>query len=370
MTKSDNAQGTSAVRLQIDTPKLEQYLSTKVSKFKIPLEVRQFKFGQSNPTYLLIDANKTRYVLRKKPPGALLSSTAHAVEREFRVLDALGKNTDVPVPKVYHLCEDNSILGTPFYVMEYLEGRIFEDILLLSLSPEDRHKCWYAVIDTLAKLHSVDYKAIGLSGYGKSSGFYTRQIRSLVKVSAAQAAVKDDSGNEVGSLPRLDEMISWFKRNLVDDEATIIHGDFKLDNLIFHPTEPRVIGILDWELSTIGHPLSDLANLLMSFYVKEGFELLIGLLDKPDLPIPSADELIKTYCAKVGRSYPIPRYKFSIVFSFFRLAVITQGIAARIARNQASSTEAKKYARLFRPLTLRGLQIIDECGDLSSKSKL
>ncbi|RIA89880.1 kinase-like domain-containing protein [Glomus cerebriforme] len=342
-------------KLQLNISKLEQYLSTKILNFEPPLIVRQFKFGQSNPTYLLIDANKTRYVLRKKPPGTLLSSTAHAVEREFRVLDALSKNTDIPVPKV----------------MEFLEGRIFEDIRLLSLSPEDRHKCWYSAVETLAKLHSVDYKAIGLANYGKPSGFYSRQIRSLVKTSTIQAAIKDENGIEVGPLPRLDDMIKWFRKNEVDDETTIVHGDFKLDNLVFHPIEPRVIGILDWELSTIGHPLSDLANLLMSFYIKDiKMDPVIGLLDVPDLPIPSANELIKTYCDKVKRGYPIPKFEFCIVFSFFRLAVITQGIAARIARNQASSAEAKSYAKLFRPITNRGLEIVDECGDLSPKGKL
>ncbi|GBB95320.1 hypothetical protein RclHR1_02510014 [Rhizophagus clarus] len=366
-----NAQGTTDVRLQINISKLERYLSTKISNFNPPLTVRQFKLGQSNPTYLLIDANKTRYVLRKKPPGSLLSSTAHAVEREFRVLDALSKNTNVPVPKVYLLCEDNSIIGTPFYVMEFLEGRIFEDVRLLTLSLEDRHKCWYSAVDTLAKLHSVDYKAIGLGDYGKSSGFYSRQIRSLIKVSTIQANIKDENGKEVGPLPRLDDLIKWFKKNEIDDETTIVHGDFKLDNLIFHPTEPKVIGILDWELSTIGHPLSDLANLLMNFYTKEtGLERMTGLFNVPDLPIPSANELIKFYCDKRKRDYPIPKFEFCIVFSFFRLAVITQGIAARIARNQASSAQAKSYAKMFKPITNRGLEIIDECGDLSPKGKL
>ncbi|CAB4398332.1 APH-domain-containing protein [Rhizophagus irregularis] len=366
-----NAQGTTEVRSQINVSTLEKYLLTKISNFKPPLIVRQFKFGQSNPTYLLFDSNKTRYVLRKKPPGSLLSSTAHAVEREFRVLDALGKNTNVPVPKVYLLCEDNSILGTPFYVMEFLEGRIFEDVRLLSLSQEDRYKCWYSAIDTLAKLHSVDYKAIGLENYGKSSGFYSRQFRSLVKVSTIQANIKDENGSEVGPLPRLDDMIRWFKKNEIDDETTIVHGDFKLDNLIFHPTEPKVIGVLDWELSTIGHPLSDLANLLMNFYTKENYsEKMIGLFDIPDLPIPSANELIKLYCDKSKRDYPIHKFEFCIVSSFFRLAVITQGIAARIARNQASSAQAKAYAKMFKPTMIRGLEIMDECGDLSPKGKL
>ncbi|CAG8795619.1 12272_t:CDS:2, partial [Dentiscutata erythropus] len=217
---NDNIPGTTVVRLQINVSKLEQYLVSRIPGFKIPLKVRQFKFGQSNPT-------EKHYVLRKKPPGTLLSKTAHAVEREFKVLDALSRNTDVPVPKVYILCEDNEILGTPFFVMEFLKGRIFEDVLLSPLPIEDRRKCWYSAIETLVKLHSINYKSIGLENYGKASGFYSRQIRSLLKVSEAQAAVMDDEGNKVGPLPRLNDMIQWFKNNEISDDTSIIHGDFK-----------------------------------------------------------------------------------------------------------------------------------------------
>ncbi|CAG8464829.1 6419_t:CDS:10, partial [Acaulospora colombiana] len=310
-----------ARRKSQDPRMLEPYLQANIPEFKAPLEVRQFKFGQSNPTYLLIDANKRRYVLRKKPSGVLLSAIAHAVEREYRILDALGRNTDIPVPKVYLLCEDSNTLDTPFYVMEFLEGRVFEDLRLLSLSPEDRRKCWYSAIEVLAKLHSVDYKAIGLGTFGKSSGFYPRQIRSLLRTSAAQAVVKDKNGNQVGPLPRIDDRIRWFERNEVPDETTIVHGDYKLDNLVFHPTEPKVIGVLDWELSTIGHPLSDLANLLLNFYIKDSIGPLVGLRDLTDLPIPSADELMQFYCKNVGRPYPIPRFEYAIVFSFFRVNI-------------------------------------------------
>nr|CAG8448830.1 16018_t:CDS:2 [Entrophospora candida] len=349
MTKLNNAQATTIIRQEIDIPNLTSYLASRIPEIKLPIETQQFKFGQSNPTYLLIDANQKRYVLRKKPPGKLLSTTAHAVEREFHILDALGKYTDVPVPKVYLLCKDNEIIGTPFYVMEFLNGRIFEDVRLLSLSPNERKNCWFSLVNTLAKLHSVDYKAIGLGDYGKSSEFYSRQVRSLLKVSKAQAAVVDEDGNEVGALPGLDEMIKWFKNNEIPDEATILHGDFK----VFHPTESHVIGILDWELSTIGHPLSDLANLLMQFYVSENaVKPLIGLKDVPNLLIPSADELIYEYCIKTKRKFPIPNFEYAIVFSFFRLAVITQGIAARIAHKQASSSEAQNYARMFKPIKI------------------
>ncbi|CAG8474814.1 10434_t:CDS:2, partial [Racocetra fulgida] len=242
----------------------------------------------------------------------LLSKTAHAVEREFKVLDALGRNTDVPVPKVYLLCEDSEILGTPFY----------------------------------------------------PSGFYSRQIHSLFKVSEAQAATMDDKGNKVGSLPRLNDMIQWFKNNEILDDTSIIHGDFK----VFHPTESRVIGILDWELSTIGHPLSDLANLLMNFFTKDlPGSPITGLRDVKNLPIPSANELIQAYCEKSGRQYPIPNFEFAIAFTFFRTAVILQGIAARIARKQASSAKANAYAKGFKDFALMGLEIIDR---YETKNKL
>ncbi|CAJ0838076.1 14606_t:CDS:2, partial [Entrophospora sp. SA101] len=190
------------------------------------------------------------------------------------------------------------------------------------------------------------------------------QVRSLLKVSKAQAAVIDEDGNEVGALPGLDEMIKWFKNNEIPDEATILHGDFK----VFHPTESRVIGILDWELSTIGHPLSDLANLLMQFYASENaVKPLIGLKDAPNLLIPSADELIYEYCIKTKRKFPIPNFEYAIVFSFFRLAVITQGIAACIAHKQASSSEAQNYARMFKPISLIALEIIEKNNLLKSK---
>ncbi|CAG8510487.1 23941_t:CDS:2 [Cetraspora pellucida] len=342
---NDNIPGTTAVRLQINVSKLERYLVLRISGFKTPLKIRQFKNGQSNPTYLLIDANKKYYVLRKKPPGNLLSKKAHAVEREFKILDALGRNTDVPVPKVYFLCEDDEILETPFYIMEYLNGRIFG------------YDDWYSAIYTLVKLHSVDYKSIGLENYGNPSGFYSRQIHSLFKVSEAQAATIDDENNKVGSLPRLNDMIQWFKNNEISDDTSIIHGDFKVD---YYLEFINWIVFRNWELSTIGHPLSDLANLLMNFFTKEiPGSPLIGLRDVKNLPIPST-ELIQAYCEKSGRQYPIPRFEFAIAFSFFRTAVILQGIAARIARKQASSAKAHTYAKLFKNVALMGLEIIDQ----------
>ncbi|CAO3607883.1 unnamed protein product [Cunninghamella echinulata] len=370
MTKQEG-QKTFAVRTghELNTAALEAYLLKHIPGFSVPLNISQFSHGQSNPTYLLKDGNQQQYVLRKKPPGSLLSKTAHAVEREYRIINALGQHTNVPVPKVYALCEDNSVIGTPFYVMEFLKGRIFEDVRMLSLSYEDRKQCWYSALETLAKLHQVDFKAIGLESYGRSSGFYDRQMKSLGKVSQAQAAVVDqDTGKNVDALPRLDELFAWFKRNQPKDTTTIVHGDFKIDNLIYHPTENRVIGVLDWELSTIGHPYSDLANLFQPYYIPAdagGF-----LRAKRPLPIPEVEELMQIYCKNSNTPYPIPQWSFAVAFSHFRLAVIAQGIAARIARKQASSAVAKLYASKSVPMQLLALEFVDQ-GDLTpSSSKL
>ncbi|OZJ04403.1 hypothetical protein BZG36_02396 [Bifiguratus adelaidae] len=367
--KAEYGQSTSEVRPghQLDRGKLETYLVENIPGFKPPLEIKQFKLGQSNPTYLLVDGDKMKYVLRKKPPGSLISSTAHAVEREYRVIKALGEKTDVPVPKVYLLCEDRSIIGTPFYVMKFLEGRIFSDVRLPSLSVEEQRACWFNVIDTLAKLHAVDYKAIGLEGYGKPTGFYERQIRSLTRTSNAQAEVMDEKGEKVGQIPRLQEMMSWFMKNQVKDETSIVHGDYKVDNVIFHPTEPRIIGILDWELSTIGHPLSDLANLLMPFFAPNDGPILGFMGHEHELTIPKADELMQRYCHARNRPYPIERWGFCAAFADFRLSVIMQGISARVARGQASSAEAKNYARLFVNMAKLMTDIVDQGGEVEVK---
>jgi aminoglycoside phosphotransferase (APT) family kinase protein len=209
--------------------------------------MKQFKLGQSNPTFLLIDANDKKLVVRKKPPGALISKTAHAIDREFRVLKALN-STDVPVPKVLHYCKDLSIIGTEFYVMEFLDGRIFSDVLLPTVNVPERKSYYQSIVKTLAMLHSVDFSAVGLSGYGREGGFYERQLSSLYKLSQVQAAVKGDDGLAVGELYRLPEIMKWLTNNMVQDQVTLIHGDFKTDNIVFHPETKAVIGILDWEL--------------------------------------------------------------------------------------------------------------------------
>ncbi|TKY86907.1 hypothetical protein EX895_004195 [Sporisorium graminicola] len=365
------------VRHAFDVSALNAYLTSSVPAISTPVTVKQFSFGQSNPTYILFDTQGTRYVLRKKPPGSLLSSTAHAVEREYRILKALhtytaslpaGSSDGVPVPEVFCLCEDKSIVGTAFYVMQFIDGRIFEDYRFLQISDkEERRKCWLSAIDTLAALHRVDPAKIGLADYGKREGFYTRQMKSLGKVSTVQAKVEDkETGKPVGPLPGIEQFLQWFGRNMPKDENTIVHGDFKIDNLIFHPTEPRVIGILDWELSTLGHPLSDLANLLQPYSTPcstpdrindpalwtesraQGSLLLsLGNLSPAQSPVPLESELIKHYCEQSKREWPIPNWTAAKAWAWFRLAVIAQGIAARNAQGQASSAQAKVYGSKF-----------------------
>ncbi|KAK9694904.1 hypothetical protein K7432_013237, partial [Basidiobolus ranarum] len=217
-------QATTAVRHEIDSTKLEAYLVENVTGFKAPFELQQFAFGQSNPTYLLIDANNTKYVVRKKPPGQILSRTAHAVEREYKILSALSKNTDLPVPKVYCLCEDSDIIGTPFYVMEFVNGRIYTEVHFKDLPPKERRDCWNSAVSTLAKLHSTDFRKIGLGDYGKDSGFYARQIKSLGRISQIQSEVTNEQGVAVGELPGFKKILTWFSKHLSDDTTSLIHG--------------------------------------------------------------------------------------------------------------------------------------------------
>ncbi|KAJ3265191.1 hypothetical protein HDU77_006046 [Chytriomyces hyalinus] len=375
---ADDTVGTTEVRegMKLDHAKLTSFLATQLNtnQFKAPIQIKQFKFGQSNPTYFIVDANNNRFVLRKKPPGALMSKTAHAVEREFKVINALFQHSNVPVPRVYFLCQDNAVLGTPFYLMDFLKGRIFGDNALPELSSlSERGDCYTALMDTLAKLHTASVSKLGLEDYSRNpTGFYSRQISTMTAITKSQHASNPD---KVPAIPRLDDMLAWFKRNMVADEpATIVHGDFKLDNVIFHPTEAKVIGVLDWELSTLGHPLSDLANCLLPWYTSTAFN---GMLpgksgfkdtDRP-LPVPEVDLLMQEYCKRAGRKYPIEKFEFCIAFSFFRALVIVQGVSARAARKQASSGNALQLNdAMMNTIAQLVLDFVD-AGDLKS-SKL
>ncbi|KAI9505465.1 kinase-like domain-containing protein [Coemansia spiralis] len=357
---------------ELDVPKLEAFLIQSKPDIKPPLVLKQFNVGQSNPTYLISDSAGSRFVLRKKPAGQLLSKTAHAVEREFRVLDALGRHTSVPVPRVYALCEDSSIVGTPFYLMEFLDGRILADVRLPEIAPRERHRYWDALVDVLAKLHKVDFREIGLGDYGKQGGYYDRQLRSLAHVAEAQGAAADTNGVRVGELQRLGQLKQWFARNACPDETTIVHGDFKMDNVVWHPQEPAIIGILDWELSTLGNPRTDLANMLQPLLVPfASGDILQGLRGAPaEECAPSEAHLLGRYCSLMGRRYPLDGWEYAKVFGLFRNAVIQQGVAARVAKGQASSSFAHLVGKVFPKTMAMAMEIVDTLDAQARRSKL
>ncbi|KAF2006266.1 phosphotransferase enzyme family domain protein [Amniculicola lignicola CBS 123094] len=343
------------IRQPIDIKRLEKYIDDNVPTIKTPISLKQFGFGQSNPTYQLTDSSSAKYVLRKKPPGKLVSKTAHKVEREYRILHAL-QSTDVPVPKVYGLCEDDSVVGTPFYIMEFLDGRIFIEPHFEGVSKEERTEMWHEAVCTLAKMHRLDPKKIGLEKFGKPTGFYDRQIKTFTTLGEVQSQTKDvDSGNVVGKVPRMDEIVRFFadKKAQPRDRGVPIHGDYKIDNLVYHKTEPRVIGILDWEMSTIGHPLSDLSNLIQPYtytpFSLERRNAHPAFAESAYTPgLPSRDQCIIWYREVAGWD-PAPELPWSTAFAAFRDSIIFQGIASRYAVRQASSEQAKKVGEEMGP---------------------
>jgi len=326
----------------------------------------------------LTDTAGTRYVLRKKPSGALLSNTAHAVEREFRVLSALYQynqtadpSSRIPIPRPFVLCEDQAVIGTPFYVMEFLDGRIFID------ARQCPKECWLAGVQTLGLLSSLDPDKIGLTSFGPHTPYYPRQIKSLTRVSNAQAQVINKATNKpVGDVPFYHESLKWYRDHLPDEAkmgTRIVHGDYKIDNLIFHPTEPRVIGILDWELCTLGNPLADLGNLTMQFRfgpaVAKSGPLADGFHGAPSAEVPiTLEEVEREYCRVTKVSYPIPEMSFVASWMLFRLAIISQGVEARFAQGQASSANAHVQGALF--LLLGPLaKDVYQAGEQKSSSK-
>jgi aminoglycoside phosphotransferase (APT) family kinase protein len=314
-----------------DEGALAAYLQREAGIPASGLVVQQFGGGQSNPTFLLTSGSN-RFVLRKKPPGKLLKS-AHQVDREYRIMKALAA-TDVPVPRMIALCEDESVIGTAFYVMAYLEGRIFRDPQMPGSSREERAAVYDSMNDVLARLHTVDFAGIGLGDFGRPGNYFERQIsRFIQQYRAAQTE----------QIPQMEELIAWLPGNIpVEDSVSIAHGDFRLENTIFHPTEPRMIAVLDWELSTIGHPLADLAyNCLGYHYINPRQGGLVGI-DHAATGIPTEEEHVRRYCERTGRG-PIQKWPFYVSFSLFRLASISQGVYKRGLDGNASSETAAKF---------------------------
>jgi len=316
---------------RFDEAALNAYMERHVEGYTPPLGVQQFQGGMSNPTFLLTDGAGKRYVLRKKPPGELLPS-AHAVDREFKVISALNK-TDVPVARAYALSEDESIIGQAFYIMEFLEGRVFRDVALPECAPAERRAIYDAMNDALAKLHNVDFAAVGLSDYGRVGGYIARQVR---RWSQQYEASKTDD------VPEMDKLIAWLPENLPDDSlTTIAHGDFRLENLIYHPTEPRVLAVVDWELGTLGNPLSDLAYNCLPYHVGDPrWGDIIGL-DYDAVGIPAEDDYVGKYCERTGRD-AIDDWTFYLVLSLFRFAAIIQGVYYRGVQGITPTPEALK----------------------------
>jgi aminoglycoside phosphotransferase (APT) family kinase protein len=318
--------------------RIEAWLADHVPGFRGPLSAERFSGGQSNPSYRL-DAASGPYVLRRKPPGPLLPS-AHAVDREFRVMRALQQSA-VPVPRVYALCEDDAVIGSAFYIMEFLDGRIFWDQRLPEIgSAADRAAMFDSMNAVIAALHRVDYEAVGLGDFGRPGNYMGRQIARWSRQYRA---------SETGRIAAMDALIDWLPRHLPAESApAIVHGDYRMDNLVFHKKEPRVIGILDWELSTIGDPLADFAYHAMTWRVTPELFRGLGGIDFAAAGIPDEAAYVASYCRRTGRD-SVAAWEFYMVYSLFRIAAIVQGIARRAIEGTAASQEAGEVGRLARP---------------------
>jgi aminoglycoside phosphotransferase (APT) family kinase protein len=316
---------------RFEEARLDEWMAGHVEGYTGALQVCQFKGGQSNPTYWLADRER-QYALRKKPPGKLLQS-AHAVDREYRVMRALG-DTHVPTATMYGLCEDESVIGTSFFVMEYVNGRIFWDVQLPGIEPEERRAIYDELARVLAAIHGVDLVAAGLSDFGRSDAYVARQVKRWTKQYLA---------SQTADIGPMNALMEWLPANIPDDDATaLVHGDFRLDNLIFDPIEPRVLAVIDWELSTLGHPLSDLAYTCMLYDVM--LPKIGGLagVNFARTGIPNESAFVARYCELVGRD-GVPDLGYYKAFSLFRLAAIAQGVYKRSVDGNASSPEAVMF---------------------------
>lgn len=338
----------------LDVPALQAWLANNLDGFAGPLGVEAFKGGQSNPTYKLITSARN-YVMRAKPgPVAKLLPSAHAIEREYAVMRGL-HGTGVPVPQMHVLCEDESVIGRAFYIMQYMEGRVLWDQSLPGLDTGSRRAIYLEMNRVIAALHTVDYRARGLADYGKPGAYVERQISRWGKQYRASA---DGAGELTQPIPEMERLLDWLPAHLpasARDEnlVSIVHGDYRLDNLMFHTSEPHVIGVLDWELSTLGHPLADFAYHCMAWHIPPGAFRGIGGLDLAALGIPLEDEYIALYCQRTGLTTPDALkadWNFYMAYNLFRIAAILQGIAKRVENGTASSAQAQKSAAGARPM--------------------
>lgn len=342
---------------RFDVARLEHYLGEHIEDFQTPLLARQFKGGQSNPTYQLMTPNR-KYVLRRKPPGKLLPS-AHAVDREYRVIAALYP-TGFPVARPYVLCEDDTVIGTAFYVMESVEGRIYWEQQLPDCTRAERSAIYDSMNETLARLHVLDYEALGLSEYGKPGVYVARQIARWSKQYVA---------SQTEAIPEMDRLMEWLPKHLPQQErSSIVHGDYRLDNMILHPSAPKVIAVLDWELSTIGDPLADFTFHLMAWQMPEGLSTgptssLMGF-DLQSLGIPAAEDYTAAYLQRTNRTVA-PNMDYYAAYNFFRLAAILQGIVGRVRDGTAASAEAARNAEAVRPLAERAWHFAERAGATS-----
>jgi aminoglycoside phosphotransferase (APT) family kinase protein len=322
----------------IDSVALGSWLRANVDAGIRDVIVEQYQGGQSNPTYRLT-AGDRRYVLRRKPPGRLLPS-AHAVDREFRVMSALA-GTGVPVAKMHALCDDDAVIGTAFYVMEYVEGRILWDPTLPGMKPPQRAAHYDELNRVIAALHMIDYAAIGLGEFGRTGSYIERQVARWSKQYQAAGADRIDA---------MDRLIEWLPSHIPEgDETSIVHGDYRLDNVIFHPTEPRILAVLDWELATLGHPLSDFAYQVMAWRLSpQEFRGIKGA-DLAALGIPSEAEYVAAYCRRTGRKQ-IPHFEFYLIFNMFRIAAILHGVLSRALQGNAASADAVAMGSRAKPV--------------------
>ena len=335
-----------------DVEKLTQYLESHVTGFKGPMTLSKFSGGQSNPTFK-VTAQSGTYVLRSQPAGKLLKS-AHAVDREYEVLDAL-KDTDVAVAKVYHLCRDTSIIGSMFYLMEFCDGIVYWSASLAEITNNTiRSQMYDAMNKSLVALHSVDINAVGLEDYGKAGNYFERQFGRWTS---------QYRSTELQEIKAMDQLMLWLENHLPEDDGKVclVHGDFRLDNMMFAKDKPEVIAVLDWELSTLGHPYSDLAYQCMQLRMPQGMGTIDGLkgVDRESLGIPTEEQYVADYCKRMGIEQ-VENWSFYLAFSFFRLAAIVQGVAKRASEGNASNEHANKVGAFVEPLAQMALSIIEQ----------